>query len=332
MAYVRPINTGGNPANISNPFGPYHPGIDYAYPEGTKVYAAEDGKVTIAKGNETRQWLANTASDPFRINGTRSLRTEDYGNFIKIDHGAGKSTLYAHLKYDSLYVKVGQLVKKGQLIAEVGSTGNSSGNHLHWEIRLNDQTHDPSVDFDSNFTAYKDEATPSAPAGHVAVDANVFPILVHGSSQWDKTSEKYLPGRKPSETNFEDLDRSIAAIQGHYNDLTNKLSTAEQEIKNREEQVSRLKEDVTRLLEVEKSLTDQLKRASTLPADTLRAYQEQLKSKQDEVDRVAAEKGAALTDAAQWKNKFESCQKGVDTVRQNLISQIMAFLRKLGGK
>src|SRR5690606_18454400 len=75
-------------------------------------------------------------------------------NLIKIDHGGGWSSLYAHLQKDSLVVSVGQKVKKGQLIARVGNTGNSTGAHLHWEVRLNERTQNPANHLDSTFTAY----------------------------------------------------------------------------------------------------------------------------------------------------------------------------------
>lgn len=155
MTFARPINTQGQQPRITGPYSSGHRGIDYGYNAGTPVYAAQAGKVTIAKGDEIRQWIANSASDPFRqTSGTRQLRTEDYGNFIKIDHGNGYSTLYTHLKHGSLKVKVGDTVKQGQQIGEVGSTGNSTGNHLHWETRRNDVTFDPFTMFEPNFTDY----------------------------------------------------------------------------------------------------------------------------------------------------------------------------------
>lgn len=92
--------------------GAYHGGVDFRCPTGTPVYAADSGYVAIAK----------------------SL-TYSYGKYILINHGNGLSTLYAH--NSSLVVSEGQSVSKGQLIAYSGETGNATGPHCHFEVRLN---------------------------------------------------------------------------------------------------------------------------------------------------------------------------------------------------
>ena len=87
-----------------------HTGLDIASPSGTPIKVVADGTVTQAsyKGS--------------------------YGNLVKVDHGNGLETWYAHTS--KMYVKVGQKVKAGEVIAAVGSTGNSTGSHLHLEIRI----------------------------------------------------------------------------------------------------------------------------------------------------------------------------------------------------
>ena len=67
--------------------------------------------------------------------------TGGYGNYVVISHGGGYSTLYAHCS--SLLVSSGQKVTKGQVIAKCGSTGMSTGPHIHFEIQLNGKTTNP---------------------------------------------------------------------------------------------------------------------------------------------------------------------------------------------
>lgn len=92
--------------------GRYHGGIDFPCPRGTPIYAAASGKVICAKN-----------------------LNYSYGHYLIIDHGNGLSTLYAH--NTTLLVGVGDHVSKGQVIARSGSTGNSTGPHCHFEVRVN---------------------------------------------------------------------------------------------------------------------------------------------------------------------------------------------------
>jgi murein DD-endopeptidase MepM/ murein hydrolase activator NlpD len=91
-----------------------HSGQDFAVPSGTDVVAAHGGTVVKAGGNGAGDGPA-------------------YGNAIVIKHGNGTYSQYAHLS--RIDVKIGQIVKTGQHIARSGNTGNSSGPHLHFEIR-----------------------------------------------------------------------------------------------------------------------------------------------------------------------------------------------------
>lgn len=92
--------------------GGYHGGIDFQVGTGSNVYAAASGTVILV------QHL-----------------TYSYGNYVMVDHGNGLSTLYAH--NSSILVSVGQSVSRGQVIAKSGSTGNSTGPHCHFEVRVN---------------------------------------------------------------------------------------------------------------------------------------------------------------------------------------------------
>lgn len=118
--YMWPLPAGGY---ISCYFGDTDPGgrphyaMDIAISAGTPIYASNDGSVVSAT------WHSS------------------YGNYILLDHGNGKSTLYAHCS--GLAVSSGQSVSKGQVIGYVGSTGYSTGNHLHFEFRVNGQKVNP---------------------------------------------------------------------------------------------------------------------------------------------------------------------------------------------
>ena len=94
-----------------------HKGIDIAATRGTPILATASGKVSFAG------WSSG------------------YGYLVKIDHGSGVETYYGHCS--KLYVSAGDTVEAGDKIAAVGSTGNSTGNHLHFEIRLNGKQVNP---------------------------------------------------------------------------------------------------------------------------------------------------------------------------------------------
>ena len=109
--FMHPLNGAGSiSSSYGSRWGVFHRGIDIAAPAGTPIYAAASGTVTYSGYN-----------------------SGGFGKLIIIDHHNGYETYYAH--NSSLYVQVGQEVSKGQNIAGVGSTGDSTGNHLHFEIR-----------------------------------------------------------------------------------------------------------------------------------------------------------------------------------------------------
>ncbi len=97
--------------------GHIHKGIDMVTAKGTPVRVAANGKVTFAG------------------------RDGNYGNVMIVDHENGMSTYYAHL--DKEFAKEGQVVKRGEIIGAVGSTGNASTPHLHYEVRKNQQPVNP---------------------------------------------------------------------------------------------------------------------------------------------------------------------------------------------
>ena len=102
---------------ISNIRASAHTGLDISAPKGTPIKAIADGTVVFAS------------------------QKGSYGNLVKLDHGNGVESWYAHTS--KMYVKEGQEVKSGDTIATVGSTGNSTGPHLHLEIRINGKHTNP---------------------------------------------------------------------------------------------------------------------------------------------------------------------------------------------
>lgn len=119
IGLIKPMS-GTITSRYGSRWGSTHTGLDIAAPTGTTIAAAAAGTVTFS-GN----------------------RGSGYGNYVKISHGNGVETLYAHCS--KLYVKTGQKVAQGEAIAAVGSTGKSTGPHLHLEIRLNGATQNPQL-------------------------------------------------------------------------------------------------------------------------------------------------------------------------------------------
>jgi len=117
ISFIRPIS-----GTITSRFGyrssGLHTGLDIAAPTGTSIKAAASGTVTYS-----------------------GTGTTGYGNYIVISHGNGIQTYYAHCS--ALYVTAGEYVEQGQVIAAVGSTGNSTGPHLHLEIRVDGTCQNP---------------------------------------------------------------------------------------------------------------------------------------------------------------------------------------------
>lgn len=122
-AYAWPVPSS---SRITSPYGyrywgnqkEFHTGIDIGAPAGTSIVAANPGTVILVR-----------------------KQNYGYGWYVVIDHGGGHATLYAHTS--RIDVNEGDTVTRGQTIAGVGTTGNSTGNHLHFEVRINGAKNDP---------------------------------------------------------------------------------------------------------------------------------------------------------------------------------------------
>jgi murein DD-endopeptidase MepM/ murein hydrolase activator NlpD len=118
IPYAMPLQSS---YRFTSPFGRrwgrQHAGVDLAAPRGTPIFATADGVVTAAG------------------------RESGYGNVVRIRHEFGFETVYAH--QSRIRVKVGQEVSRGVQIGDMGSTGRSTGSHLHYEVRVNGQPVNP---------------------------------------------------------------------------------------------------------------------------------------------------------------------------------------------
>lgn len=115
--FMRPVSGGTITSKYGQRSSGFHTGLDIAISQGTPIYASAGGTVKF------------------------SGRKGGYGNLVIIDHGNGYQTYYAHCS--ALYVSAGQTVSQGENIAAVGSTGNSTGAHVHFEVRSGGSTLNP---------------------------------------------------------------------------------------------------------------------------------------------------------------------------------------------
>ena len=167
----------------------YHQGVDIGAPDGSPIYASGYGTVSIAG------WYGG------------------YGNAVKIGHGGGLETLYGHMS--AVAVAPGQTVVPGQVIGYVGSTGNSTGPHIHYSILVDGQQVDPGM-----FFGFEDGAIVSKPTAGVFAEAGkeaLIPLSVpkrrQGLALW-RESGKELGA-------FDDT----SSIQGLLQDIKSLLAT-----------------------------------------------------------------------------------------------------------
>jgi len=124
----------------------FHSGLDFAAPQGTPIYATANGTVKVA-GN-----LGN-----------------GYGNHVVVNHGYGYETLFGHMF--KVNVRVGQYVKRGEILGYVGSTGKSTGPHVHYEVHKNGRPIDPVYFFYNDLTPEQfDRILKMAAAGNQSLD------------------------------------------------------------------------------------------------------------------------------------------------------------------
>ena len=149
--------------------------------EEVPIYSPEDGTVIGLRNNYK----------------TQDLSGNSYGNYIKIQHSNGITTLMAHLKYNSINVKLGDKVKFGQQIAIMGTTGHSTGVHLHYEVFINNVKQDPLL-----YTyIYPNQEVDNSSKKYIKYSTNVNPSPKDEKVDQIKINVSNLSIRKePSET------------------------------------------------------------------------------------------------------------------------------------
>lgn len=165
-----------------------HRGIDISVSEGTNVYACEDGKVITATNSKTA------------------------GNWVVIDHGNGYVSKYMH--NSKLEVSAGDTVKKGQIIAKSGNTGNSTGPHVHFQIEYNKKAVDP-----MNFKYNNNQGDGTSGFGSDVENAkSTKQTYVAKVATWEETTDT-LKSTDPSVTTYDNASHNMTTTDINYQDL-----------------------------------------------------------------------------------------------------------------
>lgn len=170
------------------------------------IYSAADGEV-IAVKRDYNQTDATGSS---------------YGNYIKIRHTDGFYTLYAHLKYDSVRVNVGDHVTQGQYIANMGRTGRANGNHLHYEVFINDEKVNPEI-YTYVFEGQITSSNPTATEG----------LLYYKPTPEPEPTPTPEPEPKPDET--EELKKLIKELEDKIALQNKEIASLKEQLKEQEE-------------------------------------------------------------------------------------------------
>ena len=154
-----------------------HEGVDIAAPQGEPIHATAPGEVV------------------------RAGLSSSYGNFVEVDHGDGVTSFYAHMRRPA-DVSIGERVSAGEVLGYVGSTGHSTGPHLHFEIRKDGQHFDPSLFINHAFATLADlPFVRSAEHGFGALRAHVVRAsftragYVRSHMRWATGSNRRFGGR-----------------------------------------------------------------------------------------------------------------------------------------
>lgn len=238
---------------------------------------------------------------------------------------------YAHNAFN--LVEPGQLIKRGEKIAKMGSSGNVDGAHLHLGLTLSDEN---KVRLNTA-NGYKGFINPLPvlielnkggvmPVGNTVVANDVYSKLVGNSDKWDKTVKYVELPSDPSATAFEDVQRVIGGLKSRATDLQNQLNASAAELKNRVEQVSRQEDQLTNEAKLRQDLTIKLNQSVKIDGDSRALLEGQISTLQAQVDSIAKEKGGLNTDlvaaqqkASEWEKKY------TDLLANHAASNVSVF-------
>lgn len=284
-----------------------HHGIDYSGRGDSGVYAAADGVIIQSVNAYNTSWT-----------NTGKLTTRDYGNYIKIKHDDGAFSLYAHLAKDSLK-EAGEYVKAGERIATIGNTGNSSGAHLHFELRSASNI---------NIEPVFEEASTMPDMMQIA--KSDFERIRAGSERSEAVHKELGLEGDHVATPIDTFISAIKTLRGYQADATTmrrKLSEAEAEIVNRVEQVGRLKDQLLELEQLKASEASIHSEAVKAAEKLATEYGLRLESMQTELDQVYKDKGALQirVSVLEADNK-QLRDKG--KVNTSFMQMILLFIKK----
>lgn len=276
-----------------------HNGIDYRafLPNGERCY--EGGKSEVFAPHDGK-----VIENAYDANG--------YGNYIKIENDKEGSVL-AH--FSSLSPKkVGETVKTGELIGYQGTTGNSTGIHLHWGYYLHPRNRSNGyggfINQEGMYTPYGGTMSDS-----MTIEKSLFEKLVRNSEQWDKTCREYLPDRDPNTTPFEDVQRVVSGYKSRVTDLENQLNStkieyekAKTEIENQKDKLANELASCQRTIDKLKadiSTKDKLIKTLQSAGGSYSATIQELEGKLREAEKAGGLKDLEITDL---KTRLENCR------------------------
>jgi Peptidase family M23 len=294
--------------------------------EGNDLVALDDNN------NPADDWEVLAVDDGVVVRDVDDPRLFDgYGNLAVIWNKEKKrSWWYAHNAENR--VSLGDTIKRGQVIATTGLTGNTSGKHLHLGTRESDENGNP-VNTNNGYKGFQDplpllQALNSQKPevdmpDTMTVEIKVFEKVVNNSTKWDKTVKYVELPTDPATTSFEDVQRVIGGYKSRSTDLQNQVNTATTEVKNREEQVSRLKEQLLAEQKMRDDLTIKLNQAVKVDGDTKALYEGRLATLQSQIDTLSIEKGTRNIEITDLKQKLQVSE---DKYKQLLSSNSVAHI------